>query len=281
MYVYLEPKGGINDCLVSMSYAIDYCKRFNRILLIDGQNSYYKINFANYFNIPFEDIILDTDKIQEIISKNNVTFYPSIFNNNVKDLISYKDSFILFTNNNGAFDYNGIILDCPSCVREEDVIVLIKSGGGDGYNLFKELNLNPIIKNTAKERFAKLKKPYLAIQIRNTDYKCNYVELFDSNKEEIMKYEEIYISTDDKTVLNYFREINLSFKNFTTFPEGNYPSLHFCELSGHTKLIDLFSDLLIVGMSDKLLSNSSGGFFNSLLLPCYNNKEKLKEQFEL
>jgi hypothetical protein len=36
MYVYLEPQGGFNDVMVLVNIVLDYCNKYNRILLING-----------------------------------------------------------------------------------------------------------------------------------------------------------------------------------------------------------------------------------------------------
>ena len=82
-----------------------------------------------------------------------------------------------------------------------------------------------------------------------------------NNKEIIHNYKAIYIATDDIDSLNYFKEQNLNIYNFTTFPKIKSINLHTNTLiSGDIKIKNLFIDLYIIAMSDKLLSNSKGGF---------------------
>lgn len=147
--------------------------------------------------------------------------------------------------------------------RPETIIVHSACGGGHGYVLFKELLFSINVKNICKERYNRLTKPYLCIQIRNTDYKCDYISYFEENKSTIYSFKEIYIATDDKKALEFYRNEGLTIQNFTTFPENaEYGNLHGSNVDAHIKFIDMLCDIYISGMSDKLLSNSNGGFIN-------------------
>lgn len=69
MYVYFEPQGGFNDILTCLKEQLEYCKRHNRILLVNGMRTCYKINFSDYFDFSeeYKNIsILDTEKIKNI-----------------------------------------------------------------------------------------------------------------------------------------------------------------------------------------------------------------------
>lgn len=169
----------------------------------------------------------------------------------------------------------------PNSNVNEDLIVFGRRDGGDGYPLFKNLIFKPKIKQIISDRYKTLKKPYLCIQIRNTDYKCDYELLYENNKTEINSSNEIYIATDDKKALKFFIDKGLPVKNFTTFPiASEYRSLHMSQLDPHIKFIDMLSDIYICGMSDNLISSSIGGFIR-LIRNCNQNKYNLNKQFEL
>ena len=153
-------------------------------------------------------------------------------------------------------------------------------GGGNGYTLFKQLTFtSDIIKNACKERYALIKKPYICIQIRNTDYTCDYKSLYDTHKNDIKSFNDIYIATDDKEAIEFFKLEGLSVKNFITFPD-NSKTLHMSNnINPHTKLIDLFCDIYLISMADKLLSNSKGGFIR-LVKYCREDKINFLQKFE-
>ena len=76
-------------------------------------------------------------------------------------------------------------------------------------------------------------------------------------------------------MIKFFKSNNLGLNifNFTTFNSNKkVNNLHYnTSINGNTKIIDLMSDIYIISMSNKLLSNSQGGFIE-LVRNCYNNK---------
>jgi hypothetical protein len=274
-YVYCIPRGGFNDNLNIIQLAVNYCNKYNRILLV---HSIYNINITEYFEIPYNNVICDLDKITNICCKNHFTIYPYIFNSKIVDIVNND---INFEYSKSGFKYKDTFMNLPSSDVSENIIIFVKCGGGNGYPLFKDLIFKPKIKQIISDRYKTLKKPYLSIQIRNTDYKCDYKLLYENNMDEIHSAIEIYIATDDKKALDFFVSKGLPIKNFTTFPVASeYHNLHYSRLEPHIKFIDMLSDIYICGMSDNLISSSIGGFIR-LIRNCNQNKYNLNKQFEL
>jgi hypothetical protein len=277
-YVYCIPKGGFNDNLCVINRALEYCKKHNRILLVDTINSTYKVDFGIYFTFKYHNLICDSEKIREILYEKKITIYPSILNDKMNDILNNS---IEFTYSKQRFTYKSIITCLPSSDVSENIVVVVACGGGDGYSLFKSIIFKPEIRQIVNERCNLLKKPYTAIQIRNTDSICDYELLYENNKDEINSAIEIYMATDDKNALAFFIDKGLPVKNFTTYPtEDKYRNLHYSNVDPDTKFIDMLSDIYICGMSDKLISSSVGGFIR-LIRSCNQNKSDLAKQFEI
>jgi hypothetical protein len=234
------------------------------------------MNYADYFEFPFDNVICDSTKFMEICNNPNCTVYPTGLNNNILDLIN--GTCLAQHVGGGNYTFNGHVTRLPQHVCEETIIVFSTFGGGNGYPLFNQLRINNYIKNECKKRYDLLQPPYLCIQVRNTDYKCDYQSFYNENKTLIHSFNEIYIATDDINVLEFYKKSSLNIKNFTTFPEGSYDSLHNSNLSAQLKMIDLMCDIYIIAMSDTLLSNSAGCFIN-LVRNCFNNKQHMLQQF--
>jgi len=279
MYVYLEPQGGLNDVMVLITIVLDYCNKYNRILLINGLKSDYGINFSDYFEFSSNNIICDINEVTKICNNMSSSVYPEILKNRMSEILNGK-CFFSFSLPEYTCVYNGVQLGLPEMHREEKIIVYARCGyADDGYKMFKQLNVFTNIKNVCKRRYNLLKKPYLSIQVRNTDYKCDFENLYYSNKDLIHSYKDIYLATDDRKVIDFFRSKGLPIQNFTTFPHGNYYNLHYSGISSHTKIVDLFCDIYIIAMSEQLLSNSVGGFIN-LVRNCNKNSHEVFYQFQ-
>ena len=276
MFLYLQPRGGLNDILVVITMAIEYCTKYNRILLLDGLQSTYKVDFSKYFTIPNKKVICDRNKILEIFNQSH-TVYPSNFDGKLMNVVNGECKFPYVEGLNHLFE--GVSVGIPCENRPESMIISSQCCGGNGYPLFKTLKFTPYVSRLCKGRYESLKKPYLCIQIRNTDRKCDYQALYNKNKELIHSYSDVYIATDDKNVLDFFRSVGLSIHNFTSFPEGEYRNLHYCRrIDNDINFTDVLSDIYIIAMSDKLLSNSVGGFIQ-LVRACNNHKEEFIKQF--
>lgn len=284
-YIYLTVHGGFNDILCVIEKTIKVCIKNNRTLLLDTINNYsYKINFSDYFNvlnIPNVPIIYDMNEIKKIVFNKNLTIFPNILYNKMEDIVHNK---VPITYKTGGFQYNNtnINLILPSNEQKEDIIVYVDCGNGhNSFNFFnKHIYFKHNIIDYCNNNLSKINKPYICLYIRNTDRKCDYKNLYNNNKELINSYQNIYIATDDKNILSFFKEMSLNIFNFTTFPSGNYKTLHYSNIDKDIKIKDLISDLYIITNADKLLSNSEGGF-NKLVISCNKNAFDIKNKFIL
>lgn len=274
MYVYLEPNGGWNDILCSLLIVKEYCKKHNRILLVNGEKSYYKVNFFNYFCLPDDEtVVFDTDIIKKICTNQSYSIFPNELRHKMLDILEGRIVFKYSKYYSPIYVYGNIPLDLPNDALSETIIVHSRCGGGDGYPLFKQLVFQQPILDICKERCSRLNMPYLCIHIRNTDYTCDYVTYFLENEAFIRSWKEIYIATDDESSIEFYRNNGLNVKNFTKFPKEpcRFKNLHGSDVDQNTKFVDMICDMFIVSRSDKLISNSEGGFIN-LLRSVHSNK---------
>lgn len=280
-YILFIPQGGINDCFTNIYKVISYCKINKRILLLDMTNSVYQINFSDYFNIKNINckIIYNKDEIKKIIlsleKKKCLTVHPNNLNFNLIDLFDKTKKISLnYKKYKPYYLYNNIPLDLPIS-SNKNIILHSRCGGGNGYLFFKNLSLCNNIKKILKKKIGLLKENYLCIQVRNTDIKCDYKELYIKNKDYIHNFNQIYICTDDKFVYDFFKSKNLNVFCFTTFPEGSYITIHKNNtIPPNIKMEDLLTDIFIATNSKCILSNSKGGFIN-LLKNCHKNKKHI------
>lgn len=272
MYVYFIPRGGFNDILCQITGIINFCKKYKRTLLLDTINSTYKINFHDYFTICNLDINIITNihDIIKIINKQH-TIYPDQLPPNILQQLNHES--VKYTKN--GYKYEDIMLKLPTNNVTQDIIFHASCGGGDGFPLFSKLLLREDIKLNIKYKLSLLPEKYLCIHIRNTDYKCDYKALYNDNKTLIHSYGTIYVCTDDKNSLLYFKNMHHNVLNFTTFPEQPSVSLHSSNISPHIKIMDTITDIYVASKSNQIISYSKGGFIK-LLRTGWKNKIHLK-----
>lgn len=270
-YVYFEPKGGFNDILCNITYCLTYCKNNQRILLVNGKKSVYNINFSEYFEIPLDTyIIFDINEIKKICLNNSLSIYPNKFQNRMEYVLGDTIKFVYCPGGGGRL-CEDTKLELPDKIINEDIIIYSQCGSGNGFYLFKELIFKQNIMEICKERYKSLKKPYLGIHIRNTDYKCDYVGFFNKYEILIKSFTEVYIATDDYNVIQFFKEHGIQIKNFTTFPTKVSINLHSSNVDPHIKFVDMICDIVILSLSDKLISPSIGGFIKLVKSIMENN----------
>ena len=272
------PQGGFNDCLVSILKAINYCKNNNRILLINMKNTTYsyKINFSDYFDFEDNNIIYNYNIIEQIIKKKEYSVYPNCLNNKLVDILNDKLKFYYEFKDDGRpnnYYYNNTLLYyLPKNNVNEDIIIFSGCGGGNGFDLFKQLIFKDNIKHHCTQKLKILQDiNYLCIQVRNTDAKTDYISFYNSNKDLIHSFKNIYVATDDISVVDYFKSKKLNIFNFCTFPEKPSENLHYSNVNEDIKIKDLICDIFIATNSNKLLSNSTGGYIK-LMKDCFENK---------
>lgn len=276
-YLYFLPQGGFNDILTGLNEMIEYCKIYNRIILFDTQNSMYKINISDYFYLNIENIIYDMDVIRNIC-KDISSIYPNVLADDMTDIINGNCRFNFTKELICIYKNNPILL--PKEKRPETIIFMTKfAGGGGGYFIFKTLMFKQNIISHTLDNYSQINKPYLCIQVRNTDRKSDYQLLYTQNKTLIHSYNSIYIATDDINVLDYFKKQGLSIFNFTRFGTEKFKNLHGNKtISPNSKILDLVSDIYVIVMAEEFLSNSNGGFIK-MCRECRKNRDYISSKF--
>jgi hypothetical protein len=226
------------------------------------------------------DIIYDFNIINDLLTNNPHSVYPSCLNNLLQDVLCNKVNF-RFRDVKSAYFYNKVELSLPSNVVEADVIVFSSGGGGKGYSLFQHLTLKDRVKQHCRQRLGLLSDDnYLCIHVRNTDYKCDYQQLYNDNKELIDSFGKIYVATDDKHVITFFKTKHQNVFNFTQFPKAStYRSLHTSSIDPIVKMNDMLCDIFIAANSKKILSNSRGGYIK-LMRDCFDNKDFIMNKLQ-
>ena len=258
-YIILWPQGGLNDSFVQILNLKQVARRKNRNLIVDFSKNFLFEHFETFLNLNDKDIIYKQDQIKTILS-NKPSIFPSIINCD-----NYSNAYSVYVRNNNQIQkYNNVNLGFNyNRAYDEDILLISRCGGGNGYPLFKSISYNDNIINHIREKLNSISNIYDCIQVRHTDHKCNFKDLLNY----IQSDNDIYIATDSQEAMNYFKN-NLKNKvyNFTTFGERlNFP-LHHKVSGNNSKIIlrDLFTDIILVGLSRNLVSNSKGGFIRLL-----------------
>jgi len=247
-------------------------------MLLNFKNSCYEVNFADFLICRENEnyLIYDQNKILEIIDNTALTVYPSNINIDLSELIRNKSKIIF---NHGKFMINNILLNLPKKEISEDIIIYSKCGGGNGYSFFKTLSYKQKIINVAKKYLSLLDIKFLCIHVRYTDYKCDFENFYHENRNIVDNYSCLLICTDNNKVANFYKSVHKNVFCFTQFPSNYSRNLHESNVDSNTKMTNVLVDIFLAIKSDRILSNSKGGFIK-LLRELYDNKSEVLKNIE-
>lgn len=253
MYIYYIPTHGFNDLMGRIIWFVQVCQTYNVVLLVDGERGQYGVDFSKYFTFPQPYIITDGAAIRALLAKHPITL-------------------TIPPKRNPPITYFGRLRGGHKmiCVRNLRFFPC-------SYPIFSQLIIQEGVKQECRRRRALLGPTYLGIQVRNTDYTCDYKALYEEHKATIHACPEVYLATDCQEALEFFKSKGVAVKNFITFQKGDRP-LHMSSVPNAVKFMDMLCDIYLIGMAESVLSVSRGGFIQ-LMLQCNQNKNLLARQF--
>jgi hypothetical protein len=254
MYIYYRPINGFNDIMGRVMWFMQVCQLYNFILLVDGERGTYRVDFSNYFTFPQEYIITDGAAIHALLAKHPITLT------------------VPHTDFSPPISYFGEVMGDHKMIYFQNLRHFPCS-----YPIFRQLIFATAVKDECRRRRSLLTAKYLGIQVRNTDYTCDYPAMYETNKAMIHSFPQVYLATDCPKVLQFFKSKGVNVQNFITFQLGGRP-LHKSAVPSSVKFMDLLCDIYLIGMAETVLSVSRGGFIQ-LMLGCNQNKGALATQF--
>jgi hypothetical protein len=172
-YLVCRPMGGLNDMMNRIVMSIEYCIRYNRILIIDSINSEFGSDILDLFN-PLLELIQSSRNFNESNFK-GLSVYPNFISGKVFEYQSiYKHGTKNFiecgTQSVMEFDY----------FKDYDEHILINNlcgGGVHSHRFLKYFTVTDHILEALKIRINQLGASYIGIHVRNTDIKTTYLDM--------------------------------------------------------------------------------------------------------
>ena len=255
-YIVCYPYGGFCDMLHVIDDCLNYAIKYNRILIIDTTNNWFKEDIYNYMTFTHENM---TNKLN----------YSLQFNMDVKNNIQY-------SMNQNPYCNNSIDL---SIEYTEDIIYYNNCGGGIPYTLLNYFHFNPIIIDSYRTRLNALPKNYTSMHIRNTDIKSD-VDNFISTHQYNLKNNSCFIATDDIVTRDKIKQLygsNIYF--FSNIPKLKGANIHYNhENIDHKQfIIDCIVDILLLASANNFYYSSYSSGYSRLALYLFENKEILNK----
>lgn len=260
-YVLCMPMGGLNDMCNVIYNCLLYCRKFNRILVIDTRQScHFKDSIHKYIEINDPNIYIDTIErwYSTIGSKTIYPEYVKSIIHNIKPVYTSPTIFYHETIGPLHFDVNK---DYP-----HDILLCARCGGGESlHKLLSPYKLKHIVKNVFIERRALLPVSYVGVHIRHSDILSDIPSFMEKHTDIFLK-NPIFIASDNVDVIKLFRE---TYKEVYTFSEiGDFKALGVksiqkilrSDIEHENYNIDTIVDLLLLGSSDIYLYSRGSGY---------------------
>jgi len=254
-YLLVKGVNGFGNMLSTLSYAFDLQQRSKRILVIDWTHPEWRLGFDKYFSFKDEIKYESYPKFLEKIKGKKLKVYPKQFEGNLdKNLIQ------LFPKIDSELNaYNRLFGDSQLNVNLKKIDVVVFSYNYCGYNgldkLFSNLIINTELQQKIQDKILFLNL-YKSIHIRHTDIKNESLRWAQNFIEENMD-QNIYLATDNQSLLNCYKKIHPKIFSFTTFYSNgpNCKPLHTQDLIDDEKNQvneDTIIDLMILANSLEL-----------------------------
>lgn len=266
-FLLCRPRGGLNDTLCQIEKCWKYAEQSSRTLLIDSTRSGLLGEFSEFFQ-PREGAAHVHFHVAapQLNFLNSLSCHPQALRGKLKtyqptyakEIGNYIDR-LSGTRLGFDFDKN----------YDESVLLHEQCGGGtDSFALFDRLCLADDLRPLVLERLCPLGQNYLALHVRNTDYKTEYADFFREIYPRVAN-KPLLVCSDDDAVIAHARAFFGQSKILTTrlsVHSGDRP-LHFkykkrgSDEQRRQAAIDTIVDLIALGRADELyFTNVTAGF---------------------
>jgi hypothetical protein len=251
-YLLVKGVNGFGNMMSTLTFAFELQQKSGRTLVIDWTHPEWKLGFDLYFEFKDNIKYMKYNDFLEKIKRNTIKLYPKQFEGKLDiDLIKL---FPKIDTESGG--YSRLFGDVESYINMKKIDVIIYSNNYCGYSGLDKLFQNLIIKEPLQQKILDkilYLNSYKAIHIRHTDIKNESLIWVDKFIESNLN-SNIYIATDNKSILELYKKKHTKIFSFTTFFDINKP-LHTQELSDEEKNIineDTIIDLMILANSSEL-----------------------------
>jgi hypothetical protein len=285
-YLVCYPKGGIADILYVTEKCLEYCIKYNRMLIIYNVDSWIEGELTKYISFEHPNIY-QGNIIEKLRDLEKLSIYP----NKVKNLENLKSTYIhspepgyyisidhttnVYGNINLTLDY------------QEDVVVYCNNrttglGGWLDKIHLNHIKINKIVLELYNERILKLPKEYISLHIRNTDRLTNNLDDFLNNINTKIMNNCVFLASDNKKTIDYIKNIyGTKIHSFANITDNNGKNMHYYYNKGlitnEELVIDCLVDLLMLSSGKEIYYSCPQSNYSLLAEYLCNNKTILEK----
>jgi len=230
-------------------------------LIIDTRKSCLFGEFSDFFTPVNACIKVETNTTKIDIAINSLDCYPPLTNGpQVNELLEVNRTIYSKEHGNLVDRVSGAYLTFDfEKDYSESILVHEQFGGGNlSFGLLERITISENIRSFVLHRIARLDKDYVAIHVRNTDYRTNFESLFNTIYPKVAG-KSVLICSDDAEVIakakNYFNASKVL--TASDIPHTNQKPLHHewtmkADEDRKKAAINSIVDLCALGLSGKL-----------------------------
>jgi hypothetical protein len=248
-----RPQGGLNDILCQIERACRYAERFARTVVVDTDylhTEYVRDAFSRYFVSEQARLVLDPGEIRARLDDldvfpdflaGRVNRYRARYDHNVKNFVDEETGRAI------SFDFD---TDYP-----QPLLVHHACGGGVlSIGALSRMRLSENLASLLRERLAAIGRDYVALHIRNTDYRTEYEEWLAENRSKLAG--PVFVATDNRATVARCRSI-LGAERIHSFAkleaEGEEPLHPIADRKdAYRRNCDAILDLLMLALAKQL-----------------------------
>ena len=202
-FLLCRPLGGLNDTLCQINHCRRYAEKYGRILIVDGRYSGILGEFGDYFEMAGTDHIISTTS-PEMPDIDAMDCLPAEVRGRVSTIkwsgYTSPEGYVTIDSITGVplrFDW--------TCNHEVPLLIHQQSGGGiSSFDLLEHLTLVPALAARVRAAIEAVPQPYLALHIRNTDYKTDLNMVMEFMLKRNVR-RNLVLCTDNPATYDWFR----------------------------------------------------------------------------
>ncbi len=248
-YVIYKGTGGLVHMLGGLVFSINYCIKYNNILIIDViSHICFKHNLSDFFIIRNTDTLIYSEDYS--IIEPNLYFAKKYSTNDIKNYPNVEIVDGKMTGSYQFYKYNIRYSLQPTSSRKR-VNIYAGPGSNDHLSIIKYIKVKDEILNKIKE-FNEINN-YIGVHFRNTDIDSNFNDFINSIKK--YNYTNIYLATDDATAYNKFKLAlpNYNIYQYTKPIAANGEPIHYAENDKYKLILNLLIDIYFLYKANEFI----------------------------
>lgn len=259
-YVIYKGTGGLIHMLGGLVFSIDYCIKYNNILVIDViSHKCYKHYLSDFFIINCPQLQFSED--YNIVEPN--VFFAKKYS--INDIKNYPNVEIVDGKLNGNYQFYkyNIRFSLQPVNKNQTIKIYAGPGMNDFKSILKYIKVKDEIVSIIKKHI-KIDN-YIGVHFRNTDIN-NDINFF-INEVKKNKYNNIYLATDDSTAYDKFKNAlpNHIIYQYTKPIAANGEPIHYAEENKYNLILNVLIDIYFLYNANEFI-NSKQSTVSRLIL---------------